>query len=191
MWAAAFALLLTYLLGSFPTGLVLSLLLADKDVREHGSGNIGATNVARVVSKPLGAITLVGDMAKGLVPTLLAPLVHPDPRFAGAVAIAAFMGHCWSVFLGFRGGKGVATAAGGLLALATGPTLVAVAAWAGVVALTRKSSLGALIAAGLLPLLCAWWRPDVAPFAFLIALGVAWRHKDNIRRLRDRTELKV
>ncbi len=191
MWAAAFALLLTYLLGSFPTGLALSWLVADIDVREHGSGNIGATNVARVVSKKLGAITLAGDLCKGLVPTLLAPLVLPDPRYVGAVAVTAFIGHCWSAFLGFRGGKGVATAAGGLLALAPVPTLLAVATWGAVVGLTRKSSLGALVAAAVLPLACWAWQPDQAPSALAIALGVAWRHEENIRRLRGGAELKV
>lgn len=184
-----FALSLTYLFASFPTGLVLAWLWADVDVRTLGSGNTGATNVGRVAGRRLGAITLAGDAGKGLVPVLLAPLVFDDPTFLGAVALMAFTGHCWSVFLGFRGGKGVATAAGALLGLAPGPALVAVVTWLLVVKLTRRASIAALVAAALLPLLCLALAPDAAWVAVCLALGVAWRHRSNLSRLRDGTEL--
>lgn len=187
--AELFALGLTYLVGSFPTGLVLAWAWADTDVRTVGSGNTGATNVARVAGRRLGALTLAGDAAKGLVPVLLAPLVFDDPTFVGAVALAAFAGHCWSVFLGFRGGKGVATAAGALLGLAAGPALVAVVAWLLVVKLTRRASIAALVAAALLPVLCMALAPDATWVSVVLAAGVAWRHRSNLDRLRTGTEL--
>lgn len=186
---ALFALALTYLLGSFPTGLVLAWVWVGVDVRTVGSGNPGATNVARVAGRRLGLLTLAGDAAKGLIPVLLAPLVFGDPAYAGFVGLAAFIGHCWSVFLGFRGGKGVATAAGVLIGLAPGPALVAVVTWLLVVKLTQRASLAALVAAALLPLLCLALAPDAAWVALSLAVGVGWRHKDNIARLRSGTEL--
>jgi glycerol-3-phosphate acyltransferase PlsY len=184
-----FALALTYLVASTPTGLVLAWVWADVDVRTAGSGNTGATNVARVAGRRLGALTLAGDLLKGLVPVLLAPLVVDDPTYAGAIAVAAFVGHCWSVFLGFRGGKGVATAAGGLLGLAPGPALIAVVTWLLVVKLTRRASVAALVAAAMLPLLCLALAPDATWVAVVLAAGVGWRHRSNVARLRSGTEL--
>jgi acyl phosphate:glycerol-3-phosphate acyltransferase len=189
--AGTFYLILTYLFASFPTGPALGRLLSDIDVREHGSGNTGATNVARILGKRLGVATLAGDMLKGLLPVLLAPLVSPSTWFVGAVALVAFAGHCWSAYLDFRGGKGVATAAGALLALAPGPTLAALVSWLVVVRLTRRASIAALIAAAVLPLLCWGLVPTAAPTALLLSLGVAWRHRDNVRRLRGGNELKI
>ena len=186
-----FVLLMTYLAGSVPTGLALTWIWTDQDVRTLGSGNSGATNVARVAGRMLGGITLVVDLLKGLVPVLLAGLLTSDPAMHGAVALAAFVGHCWSVFLGLRGGKGVATAAGALLALAPGPALVAVVTWLIIIRLTRRASIAALVAAALLPLLCMALNPDVTWVALLLAAGVAWRHRTNIARLRAGTELSA
>jgi glycerol-3-phosphate acyltransferase PlsY len=186
---ALFAILLTYLLASFPTGLVLAWVWADMDVRTAGSGNTGATNVGRLAGRRLGGITLAGDAAKGFLPVLLAPLVFDDPTYVGAVALAAFAGHCWSVFLGFRGGKGVATAAGALLGIAPGPALVAVVTWLLVVKITRRASIAALVSAALLPILCMLLEPEAAWVAVSLALGVAWRHRANVSRLREGVEL--
>ena len=189
LYTVLFVIALAYVLGSLPTGLALTWLWTDQDVRTLGSGNTGATNVARVAGRRLGAVTLAGDLLKGLVPVLAAPLVSPDPALGGAVALAAFTGHCWSVFLGFRGGKGVATAAGSLLALAPGPTLVAFVTWGLIVRVTRRASVAALVAAAILPLLSATLTPDATWVALLLAVGVAWRHRSNLARLRSGTEL--
>src|SRR5688572_18743217 len=118
-------LLLAYLLASLPVGVILGVIYADLDPRDGGSGNIGATNVHRLLGWKLAAATLLGDAFKGWLPVVLAGYVVPGPAYAGLVAVAAFAGHCWSAFLDFRGGKGVATAAGVLLALAPLPTLIA------------------------------------------------------------------
>ena len=183
-----FYLLLAYLIASVPTGAILAVLYADVDLREHGSGNIGATNAARVVGKTLGVLTLVGDLLKGLLVVLGAYGVSDAVWYPGLVALAAFAGHCWSAYLDFKGGKGVATSAGALLALAPLPTLLVAAGWAGVVAVTKKSSLGALSSVVLLPLLVVWLAPDQAWVALLLAVGVALRHGDNVRRLIAGTE---
>jgi len=182
---------LAYVLGSLPTGLALTWLWTDQDVRTLGSRNTGATNVARVAGRRLGAVTLAGDLLKGLVPVLLAPLVSSDPALGGAVAGAAVTGHRWSVFLGFRGGKGVATAAGSLLALAPGPALVAFVTWGLIIRLTRRASVAALAAAGILPLLCAALATDATWVALLLAVGITWRHRNNLARLRSGTELST
>lgn len=185
---ALFYALLTYMVCSVPTGAILAALYADVDLRQHGSGNVGATNAARVLGKGIGAATLAGDLAKGLLMTLGASAVLPDAWYAGAIALIAFLGHCYSAYLNFRGGKGVATTAGALLVLAPLPTAITVGAWAAVVAITRKSSLGALTAVFLLPLLVAWLAPGRAVVAFILAFGVAVRHADNIKRIIAGTE---
>ena len=185
---AVFYALLTYMVCSVPTGSILAALYADVDLREHGSGNIGATNAARVLGKGIGVGTLVGDLLKGLVMTLGASSVYDASWYAGLIAILAFLGHCFSAYLNFRGGKGVATTAGALLVLAPWPTLLTMGAWGAVVGLTRKSSLGALTAVFLLPLLVAWMKPSHAVVALILAFGVAVRHADNIRRIRAGTE---
>ena len=185
---AGIYLLLTWLLASFPTGVVAGTLLADVDVRTLGSGNIGATNVHRVLGRGLGALTLVGDMLKGLLPVLVAPLVVEARWYAGLVGLVAFAGHCWSGFLDFRGGKGVATGSGAMLALAPLPTLLAASVWGLVLAIKRRSSLAGLAAAVCLVPLTAWLQPDAAWVAFLLSAGILLRHSDNIRRLREGTE---
>src|SRR4051812_37053636 len=115
--APALLIIFAYLLGSVPTGYILGYL-SGVDVRKAGSGNVGATNVARVAGKKLGLLTLIGDAAKGVLPVLLARRLDLDATVLGLVALAAFLGHLYPIFLKFRGGKGVATALGALLALA-------------------------------------------------------------------------
>lgn len=182
-------LLLTYLLGAFPTGVVVATLFADVDLTALGSGNIGATNANRVLGRGYGVATLAGDLLKGLLPVLASTWVLDAPWYAGLVGLAAFAGHCWSPFLDLRGGKGVATSAGAMLALAPLPTLAAAAAWGLVVSVTHKSSLGALVAVALLPLLCLLLAPGATWVAVLLGIGVVSRHGDNLRRLRAGTEL--
>lgn len=185
---ALFYAVLTYLVCSIPTGSILAALYADVDLRDHGSGNIGATNAARVLGKGIGAATLVGDLAKGLLMTLGASAVSDAGWYPGVIAGCAFLGHCFSAYLNFRGGKGVATTAGALLVLAPWPTVLTMGAWGLVVGVTRKSSLGALTAVFVLPLLVAWMRPSHALIALLLAFGVAVRHADNVKRILAGTE---
>ncbi|HSF57341.1 MAG TPA: glycerol-3-phosphate acyltransferase, partial [Candidatus Binatia bacterium] len=134
--ATYWLVLIAYLLGSVPTGYILGSL-AGVDVRKAGSGNVGATNVARVVSKRHGIFTLIADIAKGFVPVIIALHLDFSTRATACVGLAAFLGHLYSVFLRFKGGKGVATALGVLLALAPWATLVLILIFAAVLLATR------------------------------------------------------
>jgi acyl phosphate:glycerol-3-phosphate acyltransferase len=186
LWA-----LLGYLLGSIPFGLLLTRALGLGDVRAIGSGNIGATNVLRTGSKKAAAGTLLLDGAKGAVAVLLAR------AFAGGDAaqlagIMAFFGHCFPVWLGFRGGKGVATFLGVLLAAAWPVGLAVCATWAAAAALLRISSLSALVAAVLAPLWAALLgRGEIAVLALGLAALILVRHRVNIARLLAGTEPRI
>ena len=175
--------LFTYMFGAVPTGPILATLYADVDITAEGSGNIGATNVHRVLGPRFGVATLFGDLAKGCIPVLLAPYVSDWPGFPSVVALAAFAGHCWPAYLEFKGGKGVATAAGGLMALAPFVALLAAGGWMMTFLISRRSSLAALVAAILLPVLCLWLRSDLVPMAVIMMLGLFHRHRANIGRL--------
>ena len=188
MLAAAFYVFLTYCVASFPTGVIAGVIWADVDVRQGGSGNIGATNVARLLGKRLGSLTLLVDLLKGFIPVLLVPLVSDLPWLGGVVALAAFAGHCWSLFLDFRGGKGVATGAGAMLALAPFAVLICLAVWGGIFAWRRTSSVAGLAAAALLPPLVALLHPDQIWAASALFVGILYRHIPNIRRLISGTE---
>ncbi len=176
-------ILLTYMLASIPTGPILATLYADTDLTRHGSGSIGATNVNRVLGRRFAVATLVGDLLKGLVPVAAAPWVLEAEWFAGMVGVTAFCGHCWSAYLGFRGGKGVATAAGVMLALTPLSAILVAAAWAGTVMLTKRASLGALVGVVALPAIVGGLHHEFLWVALLIALGVLIRHRTNIHRL--------
>ncbi len=188
MVQAAFYLLLTYLLGALPSGLILTALYTDVDLRAQGSGNIGATNVARIAGRLLGGVTLALDLLKGLLPVLGGLYLFDELWLRGAVVLAAVIGHCWPVYLEFRGGKGVATSAGALLGLLPLPTLGAAAVWAGLFALTRRSSLAALGAAIALQGLVWWLAPELIWLTAALAFVLILRHKDNIQRLASGTE---
>lgn len=176
--------LFAYLLGSVSTGFLLGSL-SGVDVREAGSGNVGATNVARVVGKKQGILTLLGDVAKGFIPTFLSLQLGLSAAATSLVAFAAFLGHLYPAFLRFRGGKGVATALGVFLALAPAMTGLLVLVFLAVVAATRMVSLGSLVAAALAP--AAFWlssRPlPLIGLSILIAALVLFRHRENIQRL--------
>ncbi len=178
-------LVLVYLVAAVPFGLVATTLYGgDVDVRAAGSGNIGATNVARVYGWRLAGPVLLLDGAKGLLPVLLAPWVYDGGlAWQTAVGAAAFIGHCWPVYLEFRGGKGVATGAGVMVAIAPVPTLFAVVLWGGILGVSGRSSVAALGATLGLVALSWWMRPAVLPIAALLALGIAVRHLTNIRRI--------
>lgn len=192
-----FALLLGYALGSIPFGLILTRLTGAGDLRAIGSGNIGATNVLRTGRKGLAAATLLLDLAKGLAAVLAAWHLWPDgvvaqTPLAALTALGAVLGHCFPVWLGFRGGKGVATLMGVALGLAWPIGLAYALTWLGVLAIARISSLGGMSAAVVAPIVAlATGRAELAPVLGLLALLVIWLHRANIARLRAGTEPKV
>jgi glycerol-3-phosphate acyltransferase PlsY len=180
-----------YLLGSIPFGLLFARALGLGDLRAIGSGNIGATNVLRTGNKLAALLTLLSDAGKGAVAVLLAW------RFAGGeaaqiAAAAAFLGHLYPVFAGFKGGKGVATFLGVLLALYWPIGLLVCATWQVTAAALRISSLAALVAALAAPLWClALGVPGLVPLTLVLAALVFWRHRQNIDRLRHGTEPRI
>ncbi|MFW6088563.1 MAG: glycerol-3-phosphate 1-O-acyltransferase PlsY [Gemmatimonadota bacterium] len=184
-------LLLAYLMGSVPTGYLIGRFRGI-DLREHGSGNLGATNVYRVLGAGAAAPVVVIDIAKGFVPAWFFPGWDGTAAAGLGVAygLAAIVGHVWPFALRFRGGKGVATGAGVLLALAPLATLVALFVWIGIVSLTRYVSVGSLATATLVPLLAlAFDAPTTTVwFCALVALFVWWTHRENLRRLAAGTE---
>lgn len=185
-----YALVLGYGLGSVPFGLILTRLTGAGDLRAIGSGNIGATNVLRTGRKGLAAATLLLDMGKGLLAVLLAWKLLP-----GAVelaALCAILGHCFPIWLRFRGGKGVATLMGVSLGLAWPIGLAYAVAWLGMLALARISSLAGMSAAVVAPLAAlATGNERFSPVLAVLALLVLWLHRENIARLRAGTEPKV
>lgn len=180
-----------YLIGSFPTGVILARLMGLGDLRQIGSGNIGATNVLRTGNKRAALGTLIGDAGKGALAVLLVRWFWGDP-LAMIAGLAAFVGHCWPVWLGFRGGKGVATFLGVMLALNWPVGLACCATWALVAWRMRISSLAALVASGLSPVFVLFSdMPNQALVAALMTVLLWWRHVDNIRRIDARTEPRI
>ena len=185
-------LLGSYLLGSLPFGLLIARWWAGIDVREHGSGNIGATNVYRVVSKPAGAVVFILDVLKGWVPPVVAARFGLNEWWIVGAGFAAIMGHSYSPFLGFKGGKGVSTGLGALLGIAWKVALVGWTVWAIVLGVSGYVSLGSILAAAAIPLVSWLFHPgDSARLAFCMAAGIfsIYKHLSNIRRLRAGTEL--
>ncbi|MBM3486158.1 MAG: glycerol-3-phosphate 1-O-acyltransferase PlsY [Alphaproteobacteria bacterium] len=194
-WAHAWPYVLAafafgYVLGAIPFGLILTRLAGLGDIRRIGSGNIGATNVLRTGNKGLAAATLLLDAAKGAAAVLLAREYGSD--MAVVAAAGAMVGHVFPLWLGFRGGKGVATAHGILLALAWPVGVLACLVWLATAAITRRSSLAALVALAVAPV-AAWFLadPQRAELAAAIALLVWVRHVGNLRRLIAGTEPRI
>ena len=183
--------LLAYLLGSVPFGLVMARLFGLGDIRAIGSGNIGATNVLRTGNKPAAALTLVLDAGKGGIAVLLARALLAEDA-AQLAGFAAFLGHCFPIYLGFKGGKGVATFLGTLLALFWPAGVAACLTWLLVTALLRISSLSALVAAALAP---AWvsvlGMPSASVATALLAALIFLRHEANIKRLLKGEEPRI
>jgi acyl phosphate:glycerol-3-phosphate acyltransferase len=180
-----------YLLGSIPTGLLLGKFYGI-DVRQEGSGNIGATNLYRTVGRKVGIMTLIGDCLKGMLPVLLAWKLGMHEPVQAWVGLAAFCGHVFSIFLLFKGGKGVATALGVYLALAPLAVLGAVLVFIVLVLIWRYISLGSVIAAGVMPVMI-WFMPHTRQLliaAALISVIVIIKHHSNISRLVAGTESK-
>ena len=186
LWGA-----LGYLLGSIPTGVLLARAMNLGNLREIGSGNIGATNVLRTGNKKAAALTLIGDALKGAVAVLLARAFAGEDAVQLA-ALMAFIGHCFPVWLGFKGGKGVATYLGIFLAYAWPIGLAACGIWLLIALVSRYSSLAALVAAGWLPVLMGFTGYGDGFFlGVTLCLIMYARHWANIQRLRAGTETKI
>lgn len=188
---SAALVLLGYLSGSIPFGLILVRMTRGVDVRERGSGNIGATNVARVAGKGLGVLVLLLDALKGALPVLLAQRVVDSPGVPALVGLAAFVGHVAPPWLGFRGGKGVATALGVVAVLAPWAALAGALTYAVVLAVLRISSVGSLLA-GTVAVAVAWLAPGTPALAAgltsVLFAAMLWTHRGNIGRLLRRGE---
>ena len=180
-------LIAAYLIGSIPSSFLAGRAVG-VDVSARGSGNLGATNVLRVVGPWWASAVLLVDALKGFLPVWFFPLWDGSamPGLAVAYGAATGAGHVWSVFLRFRGGKGVATGGGALLGVAPLTALVTVLVWVGLVLITRTASVASLVAATSAPLVAAWFDASwsAVGFAALMAALVWWTHRDNIRRLR-------
>jgi acyl phosphate:glycerol-3-phosphate acyltransferase len=186
----ALAILLGYLAGSIPFGVILTRLSGAGDLRQIGSGNIGATNVLRTGRKGLAAATLLLDLAKGAAAVCIARMV--DPGLTLLAGTGAFFGHLFPIWLGFKGGKGVATMLGIALALDWRVALVFALVWLGVLALTRISSASGMAAALSAPAAAfAFGLTQQGVTLIALALVVVWKHSDNIKRLMAGTEPKV
>lgn len=182
---------LAYLLGSVPFGIVITRIMGLGDIRKIGSGNIGATNVLRTGNKAAAALTLVLDAGKGAIAVITARVLVGEDA-SQVAAIFAFLGHLWPVWLGFTGGKGVATFLGTILALHWPLGLAACATWVAMAAVLRISSLSALAAAALTPLYAALLGGrELLAMSILLALLIFLRHHENIRRLIAGTEPRI
>ncbi|MBI3771882.1 MAG: glycerol-3-phosphate 1-O-acyltransferase PlsY [Gammaproteobacteria bacterium] len=182
-----------YLLGSISTGVIVSKLMNLPDPRHEGSGNPGATNVLRLGGKKAAAITLAGDMLKGLIPVLIARALGAEDHILAAIGLAAFLGHLYPVFFGFHGGKGVATALGVLLGISWPVALAVIGTWLLMAKLFKISSLSAITAAVMAPVFM-WRLEDSAVFmtlALVLSTLLIWRHRGNIKRLLEGSEGKI
>ena len=183
-------LLLGYMLGSIPFGLLLTKASGGGDIRNIGSGNIGATNVLRTGRKGLAALTLLLDLLKGFVAVFIA--THYLPGGAAFAAAGAFFGHLYPVWLGFKGGKGVATYAGIMFGLFWQGGVVYAIAWIGALLIFRISSLAGLLAALCAPVAAAYFgRYDLVALLVACTLIVFWKHRTNIENLMDGTEPRI
>ena len=180
-----------FVMGSIPVGVIVAKTKGI-DLKKIGSGNIGATNVLRSLGKGPAALTLFGDMLKGALAVALGKYFGLGTFYQGLIGLSAILGHNFSLFLGFRGGKGVATSLGVFLLYSPQTALITFIIWIVVVLTTKYSSLGALISFGLLPLtIILLDSKDKLPVAVLVTLFILIRHTDNIRRLIKGTERKI
>jgi glycerol-3-phosphate acyltransferase PlsY len=188
-----FIALFGYLLGSIPTGLILAKLFSKGDPRKIGSKNIGATNIFRTTGKALGIMTLIGDLLKGAIPVWLAIQWGESDLWIAAAGLTPFLGHVFPIFLGFKGGKGVATALGIYLVISPIAVLIEFLIFAGMVWKWRFISLGSITCATTIPILIAFFRSDSQAYFILsviIAALILYRHQSNISRFFQGTENK-
>ncbi len=186
-------IIVSYFIGAIPTGVILATACSGRDIRREGSGNIGATNVARVLGKKLGVLTLIGDLLKGFVPVCIGSYLFSSVQVVCFMGLAAFLGHLFPVYLRFKGGKGVATALGVFLYLAPVAILAAMVIFVVVVGIWKYVSLGSLTAAAMLPpLLLIMGSPKpVVLLGVVCALLIFIKHTGNIQRLLKGTEHKL
>jgi glycerol-3-phosphate acyltransferase PlsY len=185
------AIVIGYLLGSIPFGLLLTRFAGTQDLRSIGSGSIGATNVLRTGNKGLAAATLIGDMLKGTVAVLIAGYFG-GPDAAMLASLAAFLGHLFPVWLNFKGGKGVATYIGVLLGLFWPAAVVFCVLWLATAATSRYSSLSALVASFITPIFLWWFgHPALASLFAVLTLLLFYAHRENIKRLQAGTEGRI
>ena len=182
-----------YLIGSLSAAVITSRVLGLEDPRTYGSKNPGATNVLRESGKKAAVITLLGDCIKGVVPVVAARYAGVEIAMLAWVALAAFLGHCFPVFFGFKGGKGVATALGVYLALAWQIALILLSIWLVMAVVFRISSLSALVAATAAPALFYWMGKPQDWFiaSIIMSLLLIWRHKSNIQNLLSGKEERI
>jgi glycerol-3-phosphate acyltransferase PlsY len=188
-----FIALFGYLLGSLPTGLILAKLFSKVDPRKLGSKNIGATNIFRTAGKALGVLTLIGDLLKGAIPVWIAVQWGESDLWIAAAGLTPLLGHVFPIFLGFKGGKGVATALGVYLVISPIAVLIEFVIFAGIVWKWRFISLGSITCATTIPILLAFFRSDSQVYFILsviIAALILYRHQSNISRLLQGTENK-
>ena len=190
MIETASLLIFAYLLGSISSAILLSKMMGFEDPRSEGSKNPGATNVLRIAGKKAAALTLVGDCLKGLIPVLLGHLLGVEQWVLAATVFAAFIGHCYPVFFGFHGGKGVATAMAGTVAFNWIIGAILIAIWLLIARVSRISSLAAIIGFASLPLVVLWFTQALIPTLVFAAISaiLIWRHRGNIQRLLAGTE---
>ncbi|GMQ83441.1 MAG: glycerol-3-phosphate 1-O-acyltransferase PlsY [Gammaproteobacteria bacterium] len=188
-----FLIALGYLFGSLSSAIIICRLLGLPDPRSQGSGNPGATNVLRIGGKKAAAATLLGDILKGLIPVLIARLLGADLAIQASVAVAAFLGHLYPLFFGFKGGKGVATALGVLLGIHWPVGLLTIATWLVIAKVFKISSLAALLAILVTPLYMWWLIPNESLMVAMLFMGTLlfWRHRSNIKGLLAGTEKKI
>lgn len=184
---------LAYLLGSISSAIVIARLFSLTDPRSVGSGNPGATNILRQGSRTAALLTLLGDILKGVIPVVVARWFTGDPSILALVGAAAFIGHVFPVFFGFRGGKGVATGLGVYLGLHWLLGVSLIACWLAVAAAFRYSSLAAIVTSAASPLLAAYWlgHPAYLGMSVLLAVVLVWRHRENLARLLRGGEDKI
>jgi len=192
-WPFAVILLGGYLLGSVPFGILVGRMFYGVDPRTVGSGNIGTANSMRAFGRTGAVLVLLGDAFKGAAPTFVALHFLPEPWMAAAVGLATIVGHNWSVFLRFRGGKGVATTLGVVIVLSLPAAVAFGAVWLLTAAVTRYSSLASILASVAVPVAMFLLRSPMPYVVYgIVALAlVVWRHESNIRRLAAGTELKI
>jgi glycerol-3-phosphate acyltransferase PlsY len=188
-----FIALFSYLLGSIPTGVLLTKFFSKVDPRKVGSKNIGATNIFRTAGKTLGVLTLVGDTLKGMIPMGIAIQFKVSDLWIVIAGLSSFLGHIFPIFLGFRGGKGVATALGVYIVISPRAVLIEFLVFAGIVWRWRYISLASIFCATTIPILIAFFRSDSQAYFILsviIAALILYRHQSNISRLLQGTENK-
>lgn len=185
-------LIFSYLLGSIPFSLIIGRLRKGIDIRNHGSGNVGATNVLRTVGKKEAALALTADIVKGILPVLLATFILED-FWVGVSAVLVVLGHIFPIFAGFKGGKGVATSLGALIVIVPSAVIISILIWILVLAAFRYASLASIIAAIALSAVCWGLKYPLAftAAASICAIIIVLKHNGNIKRLIAGTESKV